>query len=169
MWSKIEKKVFEVESIIITASLAVMLIAVVIQVLIRLLGLNSIGTTEVGMLAMSILTFIGTSTIIFTKDHITIELEQLIKSERLVYWMNVISTFIMMIFGIIFTSVTYTFFIFILESGEKTIELGIPVAISIGSMVIGSLLLVFHSIGDLLRLYQNKKVQTVNSIAKGGS
>ncbi|MBN6205765.1 TRAP transporter small permease subunit [Ralstonia pickettii] len=166
MWSKIEKKVFEVEAFIIVVSLVAMFIAVVIQVIVRAIGMNSIGTTEVGMLAMSILTFIGTSAIIYTKDHITIELEQLIKSERLVYWMKLITTIIMVIFGLIFISVTYTFFLFTLESGEKTIELGIPVAIAAGSMVIGTSLLIFHSISDFMNLIQNNKSK--NSVKKGG-
>lgn len=157
MWSKIERAVFKVEAAIITVSLLVMLIAVLIQVLVRMLGINSVGTTEIGMLGMSILTFIGTSAIAFTKDHITIELEQVIKSPRMQYWMNVCSTLIMIVFGFVFISVAYTFFNFTLMSGEKTIQLGIPVAIPIGSMVIGSLLLIYHSICDFVRLFSKNK------------
>lgn len=41
----IERKIFKIEAFIISLSLAVILISVTIQVLIRVLGLNSIGTT----------------------------------------------------------------------------------------------------------------------------
>lgn len=157
MWSKIEREVFRIESIIITISLMVMFIAVVVQVAARMMGISSLGTTEIGMLTMSLITFIGTSAVTYSKDHITIELEQLIQSSRMVHWMKVITNLLMIVFGVLFMGVAYSFFIFILHAGDKTIELGIPVAIPISSMVLGLFLLIYHCICDLLRLFQKDK------------
>lgn len=157
MLAKIEKGIFKVESVIITISLAAMFIAVVVQVITRTLGMSSVGMTEIGMLGMSILTFIGTAAITYTKDHITIELEQIIHSTKVIHWMKVITNVIVVIFGIVFISVAYSFFMFTITSGDKTIELGIPVAIPIGAMLLGIILLIFHALCDLARLFQRKK------------
>lgn len=144
----IERKIFKIEAFIISLSLAVILISVTIQVLIRVLGLNSIGTTEIGMVGMSILTFIGTAAIMYSKDHITIELKQLIKSERALF---------LIVFCVFFINIAYKLFQFTLSAGEGTLELGIPTAIPIGSMVLGTVLLLFHAVCDVVRLIQTKK------------
>jgi TRAP-type C4-dicarboxylate transport system permease small subunit len=157
MLDKIEGGIFKVESIIITVSLIAMFIAVVVQVITRTLGMSSVGMTEIGMLAMSILTFIGTAAITYSKDHITIELEQIIHSAKVIHWMKILTDVIMIIFGVVFISVAYSFFAFTLTSGDKTIELGIPVAIPIGAMVLGIVLMIFHALCDLIRLFQRKK------------
>src|SRR5690606_16428515 len=143
----IERKIFKIEAFIISLSLAVILISVTIQVLIRVLGLNSIGTTEIGMVGMSILTFIGTAAIMYSKDHITIELKQLIKSERALF---------LIVFCVFFINIAYKLFQFTLSAGEGTLELGIPTAIPIGSMVLGTVLLLFHAVCDVVRLIQTK-------------
>ncbi|MGI2327934.1 TRAP transporter small permease [Planococcus sp. YIM B11945] len=157
MLGKIESGIFKVESFIITVSLIGMFLAVVIQVITRTLGMSSVGMTEIGMLGMSILTFIGTSAITYSKDHITIELEQVIHSTKVVHWMKIITDVIMIIFGVVFISVAYSFFEFAVTSGDKTIELGIPVAIPVGAMLLGVALMVFHALCDLIRLFQRKK------------
>lgn len=144
----IERKIFKIEAFIISLSLAVILISVTIQVLIRVLGLNSIGTTEIGMVGMSILTFIGTAAIMYSKDHITIELKQLIKSERALF---------LIVFCVFFINIAYKLFQFTLSAGEGTLQLGIPTAIPIGSMVLGTVLLLFHAVCDVVRLIQTKK------------
>lgn len=161
MLSNIERKIFKVEAIIIATALAIIFIAVTVQVLIRMLGMNSVGTTEIAMVSMSILTFIGTSATMYTKDHITIEITQLIKSQKLVYWVNVILTMLLLVFGIVFIRIVYTLLNFTLYSGDKTLELGIPLAIPIGSMVLGILLLIIHSICDLIKLYQTRNEKNV--------
>jgi len=157
MLDKLESGIFKAESIIITVSLVAMFLAVVVQVLTRTLGMSSVGMTEIGMLGMSILTFIGTSAITYSKDHITIELEQVIRSKQVVHWMKVITDIIMIIFGAVFISVAYSFFQFTITSGDKTIELGIPVAIPIGAMLLGIVLMIFHALCDLIRLFQRRK------------
>lgn len=153
----IERKIFKIEAFIISLSLAVILISVTIQVLIRVLGLNSIGTTEIGMVGMSILTFIGTAAIMYSKDHITIELKQLIKSERALFLMDMLMTLFLIVFCVFFINIAYKLFQFTLSSGEGTLELGIPTAIPIGSMVLGTVLLLFHAVCDVVRLIQTKK------------
>ena len=168
MWFKIEKRIFQVEAFMITLALAVMLGAVVVQVFVRMLGMNSIGTTEIGMLMMSFITFIGTSAIVYTKDHITIELDQLFTSPKLAYAMQVVSTLIMIVFGVIFLGIAYTFFNFMMGTGEKTLQLGIPLTIPFGSMVIGTCLLIVHSISDVIRLIQNRPSNPCSVGCSGG-
>lgn len=153
----IERKIFKIEAFIISISLAVILITVTIQVLIRILGLNSIGTTEIGMVCMSILTFIGTAAIMYSKDHITIDLKQLIKSKLVYFWMDVLMTIALLVFCVIFINIGYKLLQFTISSGDSTLELGIPLAIPIGSMVLGIVLLLFHAICDLIRLIQTRK------------
>lgn len=166
MLFNIEDKIFKFESIIIIVSLMAMFLAVVVQVIARALGLSSIGMSEIGMLGMSVLTFIGTAAITYTKDYITIELEQIIKSKKVVHWMKIITNIIMIIFGVLFVTVAYPLFLFTITSGDKTLELGIPVAVSIGAMLLGVLLLIFHSLCDLLRLFILNKDDENKSLLK---
>lgn len=156
MWFKIEKQVFKIEAFLITLSLAIMLLAVLVQIGARMMGISSLGTSEIGMFTMSVLAFIGTSAITYAKDHITIELEQLIKSSKVVHMMKVITTLLIIVFAAIFSVVVFSFFQFTLEAGEKTIELGIPITIPIGFMLSGLILLIYHSICDLIRLFTKK-------------
>src|SRR5699024_2416657 len=124
-------------AVIITIALFFMFLAVIIQVFVRVMGQSSIGTTEIGMLGMSVLTFIGTSAIVYTKDQITIELTQVLKSQKLVFWLDVLVSITMIIFGVVFIRIVYIFFEFTRVSGERTLELGIPLTISAGAMMLG--------------------------------
>lgn len=159
MWRKIEKKIFDIELFIITISLFIMLCAVILQVFVRIFGLNSMGSTEIGMLTMTFLTFIGTSAITYSKDHISVELEQLIKNKKIVFVMNLLTNITLIIFSVILLFVTTTLYLYVLNSGEKTITLGIPVSISIGTMVLGALLMIIHALSDLFNLVKYKDVK----------
>jgi len=164
MLLKIEKQVYKIEALVISLSLLVIFLAITAQVLIRLIGMNSAGTAEIGMFGMSLLTFIGTPAIMYTKDRITIEIAETIKSEKIHLLLDALVTILILVFSVVFIQVVYNLFLFILESGEKTLELGLPVTIPIGSMVIGMGLLIFHSICDFAKLY--KRYKNMNTASK---
>ena len=128
-----------------------MFLSTSIQILVRFFDLNVVGTSDISLLNMSFLTFIGLGITVFTKDYIAIEVYDLISNPRIKAIVQLVSSVAMLIFGAVIIFVFYPFFSYLLESGEKTLELGIPLALPIGSALLGAGFVVLHSIGNIIR------------------
>lgn len=160
MWQRAEKALFKVEEFVIGLSMAVIMIAILVQIVARILGFQSLGMPEYAAIGMTIITFVGASAITYTRDYISIELGQLFKSPKIPIIMNVLVDILIIVFAVLFFNIMYAFFQFVVESGEKTLEVGIPVSISYGIICISIILMAIHSISNI--------VKGILSLRKGG-
>lgn len=161
MFYKFEKLIVKIEKIIITVLLAIMFLAVIMQVVARYFYLPIIDTTEMSVMIMSLITFIGAGLAIYTKDHICVEITNLFKSKRLKFIFELFVSIFMMIFICVFLYLGYFLLDYALQSGETTLELRLPLYIPYVTMIIGLILMLVHTISNLIILFRNGH-QTIN-------
>jgi TRAP-type C4-dicarboxylate transport system permease small subunit len=142
---RLENGIARFEKWIINIAFVVMLVAIFLQVCFRFVGLPLMGTVDIGLLCICVLTFIGFGLAVYTKDHITIEATDLLRSPKLRKGVHFLSVIFMLVFCMVFLALIYPFFMYTVESGEKTIELGIPLVLPIGALLVGVVLAILHS------------------------
>jgi TRAP-type transport system small permease protein len=156
-FEKIEKVIFQVEKAVITLMMATMFLTVVLQVIVRFFNLPIPDTSDISLVAFAVMTFIGAGLLVYQKGHITIEVNTLIKSKKVVFIFDVLSNIAMLVIVSIILSLGYSLLTFALESREATMALRIPLAIPFSALVIGLVLMLIHTIGILLKLFSNRK------------
>lgn len=148
---KAEGFLARIEKAIIVLALAAMFAAGIAQVVIRMAKFGSIGTDEIAMVASSLLIFIGAGLAVYTHDHITIELVALLRKKGPRLLLEAASDIALCVFGVVFTYYSFLYARSLLLSGEQTLQLGIPMALPVSSMVAGGILISIHSIFRLAR------------------
>lgn len=157
MLERIENTIARVEKAIVIIAFVVMLTSIFLQVCFRALGLPLMGTVDIGLLSICVLTFIGFGLAVYTKDHITIEVTDLLRAPKLRKVVHFLSEILMLTFSIVLITIVYPFFTYIVKSGEKTIELGIPIMLPIGALVIGAGLAIVHAVIQLLLMIRDMR------------
>jgi TRAP-type C4-dicarboxylate transport system permease small subunit len=153
MFKRVEGVIAQLEKGIVIIALMVMLIATFLQVILRFAGLPLMGTVDIGLLSLAIFTFIGIGLAAYTNDHIIIEAIELMPSRKIRMISRFAALLLTFVFGIVLVWIVYPYWTYTIESGEKTIELGIPLAVHIGAFFAGGVLLVLHTIGQLVGLF----------------
>jgi TRAP-type C4-dicarboxylate transport system permease small subunit len=59
----------------------------------------------------------------------------------------------MMTFAFTFLFLGYSLFTYALESGERTLELGIPSSIPYATMIVGLVCMLIHTVSNLINLF----------------
>lgn len=150
----IEDALAKVEKVIVVVSMVVMFVAGVAQVAVRLAGARSLGTDEVVTLSMAVLVFVGSGLVVRTADHIAIEVLQYLPDPRLRRALRGVGLLALCLFAVVFGYYAWDFTTSV--TGERTLQLGIPVVVSAGAMVLGSALILVHALGGLLRLLRGE-------------
>lgn len=113
MWHKFEKGLYKTQEFLIAIALIVIMIAVILQIVGRLLGWHSLGMPEYAAIGMTTITFLGASAITYTREYISIELSQMIKIKNIQTIMNLIVDIILIIFVVVFFNIVYSFLKFV--------------------------------------------------------
>jgi TRAP-type C4-dicarboxylate transport system permease small subunit len=153
MFNRFEKFLFKIEKAIATLLLAIMFIAVSLQVVARYFYLPIIDTTEMSVMIMSLITFIGAGLGVYTKEHISVEIEKMFQSTRIRFLFKFFTYISMMTFAFTFLFLGYSLFTYALESGERTLELGIPSSIPYATMIVGLVCMLIHTVSNLINLF----------------
>lgn len=129
----------------------VLLLMGVAQVVVRGAGQRSLGTDEVTTMTMAVLIFVGSGIVIYTAEYIAIEILEFIEKESLQKVFRLAGMVATGIFALVFG---YHSWDLMARIGweEKTLQLGLPLAISATAMVVGAALMLLHTIGNGLRL-----------------
>ncbi|MCM3389370.1 TRAP transporter small permease [Ureibacillus chungkukjangi] len=151
MWHKFEKGLYKTQEFLIAIALIVIMIAVILQIVGRLLGWHSLGMPEYAAIGMTTITFLGASAITYTREYISIELSQMIKIKNIQTIMNLIVDIILIIFVVVFFNIVYSFLKFVGESGEKTLEAGIPLSIIYGIIVLSIVVMGLHCVSNIFK------------------
>lgn len=141
-------------------SMIVIMIAIAATIIVRLFNLPIPSLGEIAVVAMSPLTFIGGALCSHLHQHITIDVVELMPNNLFKTLLRGLSALSMAVFGGIFAVLAWNLFRYAFESGERLIDLGTPIWIPTGCMVIGAALICVHSIIDLLlvAMVRNREV-----------
>ena len=149
---RVEREIYRVEAFIAGASLVVMLATIVFSVVARYFELPVPNVSELGIVAMAPLTFVGAALCTYARAHISVEIAQQLPSRLLRSIAHAGAMLSQLLFAGIFLYVAWEFFAYAYESNENLIDLGTPVAVPAGFMVAGSALMIVHALADLYRL-----------------
>ena len=152
----LERRAFRFEKWICVASLAVMLVAVGITVLVRYFNLPLPGTGELATFAMAPLTFVGAAMCSYTGTHIAVDVIKHMRGDTLKRAARLLVALAMLVFALTYLVSGWYFFTSALTSGEKGLDMGIPVAIPVFFLPLGMALVLLHALAKLLRVFVNK-------------
>lgn len=141
-------------------SMIIIMLAISATIVVRLFNLPLPSLGEVAVVAMSPLTFIGGALCSHLHQHITIDVAELMPNNVFKTLLRGLAALSMAAFGAIFTWLAWNLFTYAVESGEQLIDLGTPIWIPTGFMVLGAALICVHSIIDLLlvAMVRNREV-----------
>lgn len=157
MYGKFEQTLFKFEKIIVMIPFVAIFVTVVEQVFQRFFNLPIPDTSDISLVSQATFTFLCVGVLVFTEGHITIEVHKMIKNMKILFFVELIGSIIMIIIAGIFAFLGYGLLAFALESGSSTMALRIPMWIPYGSMMIGMILMIIHQIGAILKLFYYRK------------
>jgi len=136
------------------------MIAIAATIVVRLFNLPLPSLGEIAVVAMSPLTFIGGALCSHLHQHITIDVVGLMPNSVFKTLLRGLAALSMATFGGIFFWLSWNLFRYAVESGERLIDLGTPIWIPTGCMVLGAALICIHAIIDLfvVLMVQNREV-----------
>ena len=147
----LERHAFRVEKWICIVSLVAMLAGISISVAVRYFNLHLPDTGEIAIYAMAPLTFVGAAMCTCTGTHIAVDVIQQVKSPWVRRTGRLATALAMIVFGAVYFHTALAFFQTTLNSGERGLDLGTPVAIPTFFFPLGMALVVLHSIAELIR------------------
>ncbi len=137
--------------------MVIMFITVFLQVLARFFNLPIRDTSDISLVSFAIMTFIGAGLLVYTKGHISIELTKLIKSKKIVFTFDLLTNIAMLVIVAVILNMGYSLLAYSIDSREATMALRIPMAIPYSALVVGLVLMLIHTIGNIIELFSNKK------------
>ena len=146
----LQRAIAKVELAVIAASLLVMLICICSNVVDRALNSPLPDLTEPAIIAMAFLGFIGSSYAAYAREHITLDLLDLLSEQRRRVVNRVIDV-VILAFGAIMSVIGWQFFSYTLKTHEKLLHFGTPVAVPVGAMLVGCVLMTFHALCNLVK------------------
>lgn len=147
----LERAIFAVEKAICIAALAVMLFAISMSVLVRYLSLPIPNFAEWGVVAMAPLTFIGAAMCSYTGTHIAVDFVNTLESALMRRAGRFCTGTAAIVFATVYVTSSWVFFRETLQSGEKMMDMGTPVAVPLFFLPLGLALVLFHSVLEIWR------------------
>lgn len=148
----VEHLLGRIEGAVAAVALAAILVGILAGVATRLLALPVANFGELAVVAMSPLTFVGAALCSYLHRHITIDLADMLPSGKVRRIVHMGSALSMSVFSGYLIWLSWDFFRYALSSGERLIDLGTPLWIPTGFMVLGAGLMLLHALCDFLRL-----------------
>lgn len=150
---KFEDLLFKFEKTIVVIAFSLIFITVSGQVFQRFFNLPIPDTSDISMVSQGVFTFISVGMLVYLESHITIEAQKLIKNRNILFVVEMFAFVVLLIFAGVFIWLGYDLFGFALDTGTSTTALRIPLWIPYGSMLLGLIVMVFHTIGAMMKMY----------------
>ncbi|MGY6633150.1 MAG: TRAP transporter small permease [Alkalilacustris sp.] len=148
---RVERTLGLAEAAIVTVAMAAILTGILLGVGTRLLALRAPNLGEIAIVAMSPLTFVGAALCSYLRRHITLDIAEFLPSDAMRRAVRFAAAAAMAVFAGYLTFIAWDFFLFVLSSGERLIDLGTPIAVPVGFFVLGAALMLVHAVLDMLR------------------
>ena len=152
----VERQAFRAEKWICIVSLIAMLVGICFSVAVRYFGLHMPDTGEIAIFAMAPLTFVGAAMCTYTGTHIAVDIIEQAQSPWVRRLGRVVTALAMVVFGAVYYWTALEFFKTSLSSGERGLDMGIPVAIPTFFFPLGMALVVLHAVAELIRATTNQ-------------
>ncbi len=152
----VERHAFLAEKWICIISLVAMLVGICFSVAVRYFSLHLPDAGEIGIYAMAPLTFVGAAMCTCTGTHIAVDIIEQVKRPWVRRTGRVFTALTMIVFGAVYFWTALGFFQSALSSGERGLDMGIPVAIPTFFFPLGMALVVLHALAELLRAAANQ-------------
>lgn len=156
-YAKFEKIIYRIEQLFVILPFVIIFLTVVEQVIQRFFNLPIPDTSDISIIAQCVFTFTCVGMLVNTNGHITIEVHKLIKNRNLIIIIELIKHVISLVFAGIFIYLGYDLFLYAITGGSATMALRIPLWVPYGSMLLGLIFMVFHTIGEIMKLFYCKK------------
>jgi len=147
----VEGLIARVEARVVQVLMLVLLVVGVAQVVIRESGQRSMGTDEVTSVTMAVLVFVGSGIVAYTAENIAIEVLDFLRKESLERLFRLVGMVATALFAVVFGYYSWDLLTAVGWS-QKTLQLGIPLGVSLVAMVVGAVLMLLHTVGNGLRL-----------------
>lgn len=121
-------------------------------VLVRFLDLPLPNYGEIAIVAMSPLTLLGAARCTALRRHITIDVVDYVPRAGLRRALRIVAALATVVFAAFFGWLAWGFFAYTFSTGERLIDLGSPVWIPTGFIVLGTALMGLHAALDAMRL-----------------
>lgn len=152
----VERLAFHVEKWICIVSLVAMLLGISFSVAVRYFNLHFPDAGEIAIFAMAPLTFVGAAMCTYTGTHIAVDIIEQVKRQWVRRTARAVTALSMIVFGAVYYWTAQGFFQTALSSGERGLDLGIPVAIPAFFFPLGMALVVLHALAELIRAAKNE-------------
>ncbi|WP_207484486.1 TRAP transporter small permease [Arenibaculum pallidiluteum] len=149
---RVEGALYRCEAALVIGCLVLMLVTICVSVAARYFALPLPNFGELATVAMAPLTFVGAALCTYLNGHIAVDFAQILPSAILRLLARAAAALSQLAFAGIFAYVAWEFYAYAVESGERLIDLGTPVAVPGAFMVAGSVLMAFHALADLYRI-----------------
>ncbi|HZH26102.1 MAG TPA: TRAP transporter small permease [Azospirillaceae bacterium] len=146
-----EGRVFRFERLLCISALAVMLLATIESVAVRYFNLPLPSLGEWAVIAMSPLTFVGAAMCSYTGSHIAVDVIDTLGSPTVRRLSRFAVSAATLVFATVYLVTGWTFLTSTLESGERLIDLGTPVAVPVVFLPLGMALVLLHTAADIRR------------------
>ena len=156
-YTKLEKALFKLEQILVMIPFVVIFVTVVVQVVQRFFNLPLPDTTDMSIFGQACFTFFCIGMLVHLDGHITIEVHKMIKQRDVLFVVEMIKNVLTLVFAAIFIYLGWDLFIYAFQGGSATMAMRLPLWIPYGSMLIGLILMVVHTIGAMMKLCYCKK------------
>lgn len=152
----VERHAFRAEKWICIVSLVAMLVGICFSVAVRYFNLHLPDAGEIAIYAMAPLTFVGAAMCTYTGTHIAVDIIEQVQRPWVRRTGRVVTALAMIVFGAVYYWTALEFFQTALSSGERGLDLGIPVAIPTFFFPLGMALVVLHAVAELIRTATNQ-------------
>jgi TRAP-type C4-dicarboxylate transport system permease small subunit len=152
----VERHAFFAEKWICIVSLIAMLVGICFSVAVRYFGLHMPDGGEIAIFAMAPLTFVGAAMCTYTGTNIAVDIIEQAKSPWVRRIGRMVTALAMTVFGAVYYWTALEFFKTALSSGERGLDMGIPVAIPTFFFPLGMALVVLHAVAELIRAVTNQ-------------
>lgn len=148
---RVDQALSRMEYCIIIISILGMLLFTSTSVVIRYFNLPFPDTGELALVSMSPLTFVGAALCTYSNSHIRVEIVDLLDSHLMRRIVCLFVNLAELVFGCLFSYISYDFLAYAIVSKEVLADFGTPVYIPAGFMFLGALLIALHATIDILR------------------
>jgi TRAP-type C4-dicarboxylate transport system permease small subunit len=152
-YANLEKIIYKVEKTIVVLAFAIIFVTVALQVVQRFFNLPIRDTSEISLVCQAVFTFFCVSMLVYTGGHITIEVQKLIKNKNILRIVDTLTYVFLLAFAGIFIWLGYDLLLFAVKSGTATTALRVPLWIPYGSLFVGLIFLVLHTIGAIWKMF----------------
>lgn len=148
---RFETMVARLEGKLALTSWLVVVVFILVSLAIRAFALPIPDTGEWALVAMSPLTFVGAALCSHLHKHLTADIVEMLPRGTLLQALEGVIAVLFIVFSVFFVMLSYELLDYALTSKERLTDLGTPLAVPVAFMFLGSILLGFHALLDLMR------------------